>query len=562
MLKQKGLKRALALALILCIALSSAVTASATQFAPQQVQSQGQSQVHNQSQQGNNGHHFGSAAKYMINEGFMKGDGNQNYYLSGYVKRGDIAILIVRAFNLHSNAGGNHFGDVKNGDYYCDAVNTAADLGIAKGDGNNFLPESYVTIQQAIWLIERAVEKAGIEIENDLETLYDEEDLTNYATREDVCEMLYFVLTGSTDGFDGEFGSSHGWSGMTVSYTAEEDEAVTFDDEAFTDALAEDHDEETLSYIKFTSLPSSDSGVLYYDYDEDDSSNTEVAEDDEFDAADLSLITFVPKTGFSGTVKISFKAYTEDDNSYSGKVIITIGDTDATADVIAYTTDEGDAIAFDEDDFTDALYEIDEEETLSYVKFTILPSSTAGILYYDYDEDSSSNTKIVKGTSYDVGDLGDITFVPTANFNGSVTIAYAGYTEDETEYVGTVKITVNEVADVADAIAYETVENEAVTFTLSDFKTACSEKTGKTLSGVKFGLPDQGFGTLYYNYNEDDSTNTAVSGSKTYYSGSSPYLSKVTFVPAEDYTGAVTIEYSGYTTSGTTFTGTVVITVE
>ncbi|MPM03539.1 hypothetical protein SDC9_49806 [bioreactor metagenome] len=195
------------------------------------------------------------------------------------------------------------------------------------------------------------------------------------------------------------------------------------------------------------------------------------------------------------------------------------------------------------------------------MKFTSLPSSSAGILYYDYDEDDDTNAKVVKNTAYDVDELAGITFIPVSSYSGTVTVSYTGYTENGTEYTGTVKIKIEAVDDAADAIVYETDENEAVTFTLSDFKTACSETTGKTLSGVKFTLADEDFGTLYYNFDEDNSTNTAVSGYKTYYTGSSPYLSKITFVPAEDYTGSVTIEYTGYTTGGATFTGTVEITV-
>ncbi len=568
MLRKQGLGRALVIALILCIALSASVAASAAQDCSQnQYQGQGQGQAHSQSQQGNNGNHFGNAAQYMISKGYMKGDGCQNYYLSGYIKRGDLMIMIVRAFNLHSNAGGNHFGDVKSGDYYCEAVNTAAGLGIAKGDGKNFMPQSYVTVQQAIWLIERTAKIRDIELTDDLESLYDENTLSTYATREDVCELLYYALTGSTDGFNGEFGNSHGWKhgntsfDLTISYEIDEDEALTLVESDFTAALTNANDDETLSSIMFTSLPSSSAGVMYFDYDEDDDSNTKLVKSTSYDVGDIGDITFVPVAGYNGTVKVFFTAYTEDSGSYSGVLTIAVGDTEATADAITYTTEQDTALTFDQDNFSDTCGDA-TGETLSCVKFTSLSSSSAGILYFDYSKDNDSNTKIEKNTSYDAGDLGDIIFVPSPSFSGTVTVSYTGYTEDDTQYTGTVKITVNAVDNEADAIVYKTDLNEAVAFTLSDFRTACSEATGKTLSGVKFTLPDEDFGTLYYKYDEDDTTNTAVSAAKTYYAGSSPSLSNITFVPAKDYTGTVTIEYTGYTTNGTTYKGIVEIAVE
>ena len=63
-----------------------------------------------------NGKHHGKAFEYMIGQNFMRGDGNGNYNLSNYIVRGDMMILLVRAFNLHSNAGGRNFDDVLAGD--------------------------------------------------------------------------------------------------------------------------------------------------------------------------------------------------------------------------------------------------------------------------------------------------------------------------------------------------------------------------------------------------------------------------------------------------------------
>ena len=540
---------------ITAIALTLCLTLSLTAFAAPSQQSQGQHT--------NNGN--GRAARYMQDQKIMRGDGNGNYNLSDYIKRGDLMIMLVRAFNLNSNAGGNHFNDVPSNSYYSDAIDAARENGIAKGDGHSFMPNSYVTIEHAIIFIERAMDKAGKDLSVDLRSLYDEDDLTNYATREDVAELLYYALTGDIDGFDGEYGSSNGWNNenqskiMTISYLLDNDETATFYEDDFTDEF-EDAVNEDLAYIKVTSLPSTSAGTLYYDYDEDDSSNTLIVKNKLYDVDNIDNITFVPVSDYSGTIIIPFTAYDENDESCTGKIRITVSDANAeeVADTFTITTDENEQLALDDSNFIDACDEATDED-LSYIKFTSLPSSLAGTLYLNYDEDDSTYTKIVKNTAYDVDVIDDITFVPSSGYYGKITISYTGYTEDDTLYTGTFKITVEEVEDVADTIHYYSDENEAVTFTLSKFKSVCSDLTDKTLSGVKFTLPDDSYGLLYYDYDEDDDAHTKVSSSKTYYVSTSPYLSKVTFVPEDGYTGTVEISYTGYTTFNTTFTGTIVI---
>ena len=104
-------------------------------------------------------------------------------------------------------------------------------------------------------------------------------------------------------------------------------------------------------------------------------------------------------------------------------------------------------------------------------------------------------------------------------------------------------------------VTYEIDKNEPVTLSASDFKTAYYNATGDTLSYVKFKLPSSSYGTLYYNYDDDDASyDSKVSASTKYYRSSTPYLSYITFVPYEDYTGTVTITYYGYNSNGDSVT--------
>ena len=415
-----------------------------------QMQGQTQTQTQGQTQQTRTTatQTIGTAAQYIINQGIMSGDGKGNYNLSGSLKRGDLMIMIVNAFKLTSQSSGSSFSDVSSGSYYASAISTTKNLGIAMGDGKNFNPESAVTIQEAILFIERAAEEAGIDLDVDLESLYDSGELTQNATREDVAAMLYYALTGSTDGFSGYTGTVVDYTNSTmttITYTTDEEEAVTFDDADFSEVFADATDED-LSYVIFT-LPSSTSGKLYYGYEDEDSYDSKVTASTKYYVDEdpyLSDVTFVPADNYDGTVKISYTGYDEDGNSAKGTITITVSDSDITAETITYTTDEGEEITFDESDLSDAC-EAATDEDLSYVTFT-LPSSTAGKLYYDYEDEDNYDSKVTASTKYYVDEdpyLSEITFVPTDDYDGTVTISYTGYTDEGTAFTGKIKVTVD-----------------------------------------------------------------------------------------------------------------------
>ena len=94
---RKRLVKALSFGMALCFTLSFHGLAAQNLYG---------SNPHNQNQQANgNGKQHKSASEYMTGQNFMRGDGNRNYNLSGLIIRGDMMIMLVRAFNLHSNAG-------------------------------------------------------------------------------------------------------------------------------------------------------------------------------------------------------------------------------------------------------------------------------------------------------------------------------------------------------------------------------------------------------------------------------------------------------------------------
>ena len=342
-----------------------------------------------------------------------------------------------------------------------------------------------------------------------------------------------------------------------IKYTTSENIPVNFVADDFDDECV-DTTGDNIKYVKFT-LPSSSKGKLYLGYVSSSSYKSKVAERSKYYEDDLDDMTFVPYEDYYGKVVISYAGYSDDGESYTGEIEITVNKYDWDADPILYKTGSFTPLSFDEDDFADACDDANNEG-LDYIKFS-LPSSTYGVLYYDYTSSSNYDSKVSASTKYYENDLDDIVFVPKSNYKGTVVIYYTGYDDDGDTFTGIVKITVNEESATADTINVSTKEDTAVYFDDDDFNDECEDVTNEELDYVKFTLPSSSYGKLYYNYTSPSSLGSAVSANTKYYYDDSPSLSKVAFVPYKDYNGTVTVKYTGWNTDGDSFTGTVKITV-
>jgi hypothetical protein len=264
-----------------------------------------------------------TAAQFMINKGILKGNSGGDYAMSGHVKRGDMSLMLTRAFNLNTgSSGGSNFSDVAQGSYYYDAVNAMRQLGIAQGDGQNFRPSSNMTLEEAILFVQRALDAAGIDYSDvELEDLFEGRSLSDYATREDVSSILYAVL--GEDYLDEILPET----ADTIEYETGEDTAVTFDGDDFNE-ICEDVTDESLNYIKFT-LPSSSYGKLYYGYDSEDDYDGKVTSSgkyyyDDDDGTAVSEISFLPADDYTGTVKIKYTGVNEDGDTFTGTIKIVV----------------------------------------------------------------------------------------------------------------------------------------------------------------------------------------------------------------------------------------------
>ncbi len=228
------------------------------------------------------------------------------------------------------------------------------------------------------------------------------------------------------------------------------------------------------------------------------------------------------------------------------------------ADTITYTTDAEEEITFKEKDFNKECKELMGEK-LDYVKFE-LPSSSKGVLYYDYDDDKD---KVDDSDKYyydddDEKSISDVTFLPEDDYSGTVTISYTGYDVDGNDYSGKVKITV-EKGDSDGDIEYSVDADDEVDFKEKDFNKFCQDENDADLKYVSFELPSKSKGVLYYDYDDDKDK---VDDSDKYYYDDERSISDVTFVPNKDYDGDCEIDFKGKDEDGNSIKGTIVISVD
>lgn len=496
---------------------------------------------------------YDNALQLLIKKEIVKGYGNGDYGLSGNVKRGDVIVMIIRMLEEYGlvdeddldadEISENYlkiFEDVEPDVYYYGPIKIAKRLGIAKGDGLYFKPNKPVSVQEAIWLIERAGDLLDIDFESDsideLEEIY-EDELNDFAKRRDIFWMLYFVIDKTeTDEEDVEL------SDILVDMDSEQ---YYFDVDEFEDVFEDA--EKDIEYITFD-LPIQN-GTLYYD--EVDDENVLNSEEDKYyvdndDEEEISDIIFVPEDNFSDTVTIKYYAYEEDDeDSYQGLVKINVNeDNDELVD-ISLEMDDDKELAFTDRLFTrayDATY--DNSNELEYIEFETLPDNDEGTLYYQYDSEKARNNLVIENTEYYLGDdesriIEDITFVPNDSFSGTVTTEYTAYDEDGEMYSGKINIDVSEVQEIETLYFTKEYANSVNIELIPRIESRVDDDLYEDFDYIKFEIPDKG--TLIISYNGDDFTVNNDNKDKKYYLDE---IDQITFKPDEEAT--VDFEYTIY----------------
>ena len=273
-----------------------------------------------------------------------------------------------------------------------------------------------------------------------------------------------------------------------------------------------------------------------------------------FSAADLNRVSIQASSGSTGAVTVSYDAVDTGSNTYSGTVKLALS---AAGSVIKYAAPTGGAALFNRNDFQSACRNA-VGGTLDFVTFS-RPASSKGTLYCDFNSRTGEGTALrdkdacYYSPSRRQIDLDTVAFVPDRKFEGKVSIPFTGRNTSGKTFSGTVELTVG-TAGKGD-VTYKVPVNGSVALDDRDFNDLCRDAAGGTLDYIRFNdLPSSAKGTLYHQYNK--SGQREADRNARYYRSAAPYLDELTFVPAKDYEGTVSLSFTGRSTSGKDFTGT------
>ena len=140
------------------------------------------------------------AVDYLYEAGIVTGDGEGCYNPNASISRGDFILMLCRAFDLSADDTGS-FSDVEEDSYYAGAIATAKALKIARGAGGRFNPNASLSRQDAMVLMIRAMEAAGLTLqtgeENGLNRYCDRSRISNYASESVAALVNAGVIQGS-----------------------------------------------------------------------------------------------------------------------------------------------------------------------------------------------------------------------------------------------------------------------------------------------------------------------------------------------------------------------------
>jgi gliding motility-associated-like protein len=300
-----------------------------------------------------------------------------------------------------------------------------------------------------------------------------------------------------------------------------EDATITFTALDFTSKFT-DVDGDAMTKIKVINLPAN--GLLKLN-------GVDVVAGAEILLADLPNITFVPTANFNGSTTFKWNGF--DGTAYAAvdedvNITITpVNDLPVVADIPKAGAEDA-TITFTALDFTSKFTDVDGD-AMTKIKVINLPAN--GLL-------KLNGVDVVAGAEILLADLPNITFVPTANFNGSTTFKWNGF--DGTAYAAVdedVNITITPVNDlpvVAD-IPKTGLEDATITFTALDFTSKFTDADGNTLTKIKvINLPANGLLKL-------NGTNILI-GAEIVLAD----LPNITFVPTADFNGTSTFKWNGY----------------
>lgn len=317
-----------------------------------------------------------------------------------------------------------------------------------------------------------------------------------------------------------------------------------------------------LHYISFQSLPDFNKGSLFHNRTSAAGMGTRVTTTTKYfnsAAPYISNLSFWAKEGFQGGVEIPFTGCAVSGETFTGLLYISSGEGagSGSAGAVQYTVTAGDSLTFSGQDF-DAACRQAANAALSYIKFD-LPSSGQGILYYDYRKTNTPKALDPSTQLFRSGEVSvdKVTFVPASGFAGMVYVPFTATAINGREFQGNVEISVRSAAALGGLIRYET-GGAPVHLAASDVLAASG---GQPVTLRLTGLPDAKQGKLFYGYNGPTQYSWEGNTTTVYSLSGDPSVSSLAFVPKAGYTGTVEIPYTASNQDGTSYKGTIRITV-
>lgn len=232
-------------------------------------------------------------------------------------------------------------------------------------------------------------------------------------------------------------GSGSSTNRGNIRYVTDSQNAAIFNRDDFDD-LSQWATDRNVSSVRFQ-VPASSQGTLYSGYRSSTNQGTRLTGSTSITAGNLDRVAFVPASGYTGTVYIDFTGTASGSGgTFTGTVEIEVGRA-AAAVTVRYSTRTA-PVHFYGGDFGRSGY------SLSSIRFTSMPSTSEGSLYYQYTSPSRYGRRATTSTSYRVSGsdlISDLTFVPRAGYTGTVSISYTGTNSSGSTFDGEVLITVS-----------------------------------------------------------------------------------------------------------------------
>ncbi len=141
-----------------------------------------------------------NAIDYLATLNVARGTDQYLFEPERSIIRADFALLLYRAYDMTGYASGQYFADVKPKDYYADAVLATRNLGIAKGEDGYFYPKKSLTRQDAMVMLERTLEAAGIQLTQGTLTGYSDAANVKFYAQEAVGKLTQAGIVNGSSG--------------------------------------------------------------------------------------------------------------------------------------------------------------------------------------------------------------------------------------------------------------------------------------------------------------------------------------------------------------------------